>query len=537
MNHITPQWLQPARTITGQDHLGIQAYSISFYGQLFPGMTNLTQRVRYYSLYPWFLSNYVKLIGIKNNRTKWRDFLRRCEFLYALIAVYESDEKSVVGSQLAKKVLLNSNNKIDFSLYTDLGKNSAEQYWAQSFGGYGQYYLGSLQTLDIIFFDEKNEIEYLGDNGKQLVLALDEVIPLSTSKKFYELALAGKVSKSELKNLSQYLNPSKIDANSNEGKILRKILIESKSSTGDQYRSGSLRLLINILNQNPSSNEINYDELRFILLHKSFTNGNKFIVPGDLSYYSDKWTAFFIGELLNYSLETLFWSTLQIMKSKNNLNLNQLADEVVDTLVKKKESYKLLSKLNFDKITIKDFLISVYNQIKIDDNYWFNKKFSTYNLIDQINESISEHNISDTVYNAIILFAKLYSQYQGSKELLDVYGPGRAMNSHFPEMNPYTILNYISNNAQSPAKQGLREMLKLFILQRHCKVALNKLRIPPQQSTFKFIIRDSKLEWLEDIEPTFTGPRLKTAINFLEDLGLVVWGKNKVTQLGKDYLN
>lgn len=536
MNHITPQWIQPARTITGQDHLGIQAYSISFYSQLFPGLTNLTQRVRYYSIYPWFLSNYVKIVKIKNDRTKWRDFLRRCEFLYALISVYESDEKSVVGSQLAKKILQNTDGKIDFSIYTDLNKNSGDQYWAQSYGGYGQYYLGSLQSLDIIFFDEKNEIEYLGDKGKKLVFAMDEVIPDAVSAKFYKLADDGKVNKGDLSDLSQYLRPSKIDANSKEGKLLREILIENQNNTGDKYRSGSLKLLISILKQNPVTEEIKYDELRYILLHKSFSNGKKFNVPLDLSDYSDKWTVFFVGELLNYSLETLFWSTLQIMKSKNNLNLNQLTNEVVDTLVKKKQSYNLLSKLDFNKINIKDFFVSIYNQIKIDDNHWYNEKYSTYNLIEEIDESISEYDISGSIYYAIILFAKLFSQYNDSKELFDVYSPGRAMNLHFPEVNPYTILNYISNNSKTPAKQGLREIIKLFILQRHIKVALNKLRIPPQQSTFKFLIRDSKLEWLEDIEPTFTGPRIKTAMNFLEDLGLVDWGKNKVTELGKNYL-
>ena len=138
MIKISPKWIDTARSITGEDHLGIQAYSISFYSKLFPGFTNLTQRVRYYSIYPWFLSNYIKLIGVKNNRKKWRDFLRRCEFLYALVSTIDSNEKSVVGAQRAKNILSETYKKIDFSKYTDMSKDSDDQYWAQSYGGYGQ---------------------------------------------------------------------------------------------------------------------------------------------------------------------------------------------------------------------------------------------------------------------------------------------------------------------------------------------------------------------------------------------------------------
>lgn len=53
-------WLKPPQQIGGLDHLGIQAPCIQIYSQLLPGITNVTDRARYYSFYPWLLSQFEK---------------------------------------------------------------------------------------------------------------------------------------------------------------------------------------------------------------------------------------------------------------------------------------------------------------------------------------------------------------------------------------------------------------------------------------------------------------------------------------------
>ncbi len=536
MIKISPKWIDTARSITGEDHLGIQAYSISFYSKLFPGFTNLTQRVRYYSIYPWFLSNYIKLIGVKNNRKKWRDFLRRCEFLYALVSTIDSNEKSVVGAQRAKNILSETYKKIDFSKYTDMSKDSDDQYWAQSYGGYGQYYLGSLKSLDIIFFEDDSEIEYLGENGKLLVKALDEIIPSSISDKFFKIAKSGNVGIKALEELSIYLKPSNIDNNSEEGKALRKILLEDVNYASDQNRIGSFKLLLTIMNQCEQSEELTYNNLRYILLHKSYTNGDKINIPTDLKCYADNWTAFFVGELTNYSLETLFWASLQRMKNNNNMNINSFSVDMAKYIANVNQKPKIWSKLEVKNFNFPEFLSSIYQRIKINDKDWYKKKFSTYYLIEGIKESIYDDNINDACFFSILLFAKIYNQYHDSQELYDVYNPDTEMGERFSEINPHIVLNNEYLNSNIGVEEGLYGLLNYYIFQRHLKVALAKLRIPPHQSTFKFVLRDSNIEWLEDITPTFTGPRIKTAMNFLEDLNLIDRPKLKLTKLGKTYL-
>lgn len=52
---ITTAWVKPPPQIGGLDHLAVQAPCISIYGRLLPGITNVTDRARYYSFYPWLI--------------------------------------------------------------------------------------------------------------------------------------------------------------------------------------------------------------------------------------------------------------------------------------------------------------------------------------------------------------------------------------------------------------------------------------------------------------------------------------------------
>ncbi|HQP37582.1 MAG TPA: hypothetical protein PLI95_20495, partial [Polyangiaceae bacterium] len=56
----TVAWVRPPEPIRGLDHLGVQAPCIALYGQLLPGITNVTDRARYYTFHPWVLWSFEK---------------------------------------------------------------------------------------------------------------------------------------------------------------------------------------------------------------------------------------------------------------------------------------------------------------------------------------------------------------------------------------------------------------------------------------------------------------------------------------------
>ena len=49
--NLAPQWNTAGTYSMGRDPLGLQAASVRLYTDLVPGLTNVTNRIRYYSFY------------------------------------------------------------------------------------------------------------------------------------------------------------------------------------------------------------------------------------------------------------------------------------------------------------------------------------------------------------------------------------------------------------------------------------------------------------------------------------------------------
>src|SRR5437867_7734120 len=79
-------WVEPAKRIRGLDHLGVQAPCIALYAQLLPGITNVTDRARYYSFHPWLIRSFEQRYA-DHSIDEFRRVLRRAECLFALIAI------------------------------------------------------------------------------------------------------------------------------------------------------------------------------------------------------------------------------------------------------------------------------------------------------------------------------------------------------------------------------------------------------------------------------------------------------------------
>lgn len=54
-NSIYPFWGENVNLITGLDPLGLQVTSEATYATMLPGLSNLTNRLRYYGFYCWLI--------------------------------------------------------------------------------------------------------------------------------------------------------------------------------------------------------------------------------------------------------------------------------------------------------------------------------------------------------------------------------------------------------------------------------------------------------------------------------------------------
>lgn len=102
---------QAAKRLGGLDHLAVQAPCISLYGKMLPGITNVTDRARYYSFYPWVIRSLEKK-GHRYGDT-FIDLFRKADCLFTLIAkrhakVTGGDDHAAatVGSGIRHNVLM-----------------------------------------------------------------------------------------------------------------------------------------------------------------------------------------------------------------------------------------------------------------------------------------------------------------------------------------------------------------------------------------------------------------------------------------------
>jgi hypothetical protein len=131
--HSAVDWLEREdNIIEGLDHLGIEVVSINLYSFLLPGITNVTERARYYSFYPWVLHRFAQ--NSSASYLTWCQWLRRLDFAYAF-AVYHSFRRnsgaSVGVSVQTGTSLLNRSvcGMVDIQSSTQLDKSEGSERW------------------------------------------------------------------------------------------------------------------------------------------------------------------------------------------------------------------------------------------------------------------------------------------------------------------------------------------------------------------------------------------------------------------------
>ena len=95
--------LRDRNVIGGLDHLGIELVSVSLYQALLPGITNVTDRARYYSYYPWCVHKYTQSGPSERTKQNWYNWIRAFDFTYALASVaYDKDEATQGASAIVR---------------------------------------------------------------------------------------------------------------------------------------------------------------------------------------------------------------------------------------------------------------------------------------------------------------------------------------------------------------------------------------------------------------------------------------------------
>jgi hypothetical protein len=150
----TVAWVRPPEPIRGLDHLGVQAPCIALYGQLLPGITNVTDRARYYSFHPWVLWAFERRHA-DHSLDEFRRVLRRAECLFALVAIRhvrvldDGDDGLHGGAMVGCDKLLRIEEE-GFALEDYAALEGPNRYFKNKLGGLGPYYFGPLRDLRVL---------------------------------------------------------------------------------------------------------------------------------------------------------------------------------------------------------------------------------------------------------------------------------------------------------------------------------------------------------------------------------------------------
>lgn len=276
--------------------MGIQNSSITVYGLLLPGLTNLTGRLRYYSFYCWLLYEYTKEYRRNGRERTVRDqqnFIRRAELAMAFL-MEGREAKSVVGSMhVDAKAFSVVRGCYDLKSSADFDFNPEhDKYWKYSTGAY---------------------IESVSENAREL---------------FLSSIREGRLSKNSIEDLEE-ICLDMIIVESPEWTMLNDILV-NKDLSGSSFRRDSIYLMLDSLKQS-------VDVKRFpTLMFMDFEKGINVAVLG--------WHYYYLCEALHYCIETIFWMILSNASRRNYCPVDSFMDMCQNSILK--EEYDLFGFAN-----------------------------------------------------------------------------------------------------------------------------------------------------------------------------------------------
>ena len=518
-----PFWAKSGNFVRGRDPLGVQNSSISVYATLLPGMTNLTLRLRYYGMYLWLLDEYHALpinSPFKQSQKAQYTFIRRAELITAFLMVNKHpNELSVIGNDFAKRNINEVNEKgfYDIALGADQNKDTEKGsvYWDYNSGALGQYYAGSLFALNLA--DSKNGyFERTEEYGKQLAESYRKSLSKDVEVLFLKRINEGKLYLDDLELLDEIaLNKDYKDTP--EGAFYLKMLLSDdglKSKTASQkitsQRKESLQIFLNLINN--GGENLNIFELPLIS-YSSCLKKNK----NEVSEASFGWYYYYLNELAHHSLEAVFWGMLHEMDLKS-YSLEQFLS--------------VITKMACDKSKI---LLGEHTEYLIPEliSQLDKEKFITLNYIESIADSVKREDGIDGIVQGILALLSLYRDNQHKLNDVRFYA-----NDHFLNTKYGNAIQIFHTYVETSKSLRFEDFVRKFIhtlLNEHIAVAYNKMG-NGEKNLLKFVVEDNYLVHIETMRPNFTNPRLRTLLNFTQDLGLVS-DENKLTESGKQLLN
>lgn len=522
-------WVAHPPTAQGLDHLGTQAPCISLYSRLLPGITNVTDRARYYSLYPWLIWKFDQRFKTASPKD-FETFYRRADCLLTLVAERHARCPQEAGAQhgaamIGRLTLLPALDRLEagetlrLSTYATTEDAPGTRYFKNRLGGLGQYYVGTFLDLDLLLVGPRSWLGYTHERGEVIAKNVEEIVPADL---FLKTIQEDVVSLRRLDNLAPFCF-CHLKEGTKEHKFLADLFfgrLVDEGSDGQQRRH-SLALVLSLVDAMARSGRgtLDIDWVRGALYGHSLGKGAAWNIPPVLAPTAQAWATYVRNDLLSIAAQTVFFSSLSILDQ---------CDRRFDTAdgfgrwLSGRPAIKKLEKAVGGK-TFGDALriarLSAPPQADWDsDRHEFRHAFDCMARFREIDEEAgAAAAIGVAVRTLVLLAARIepaVPEYDASL-LADEFLKG------YP-INLQSFRRHASNGWLGlPVPSLIGWLIKDWGIDAHLRIALRKLRNNPQ-ATFRLRPTDQGLAVEDEIPPPVpTNPRLRQAIQILRDLGCI----------------
>lgn len=497
-------WGAHHKFITGLDPLGLQNTSEALYTRLLPGITNLTNRIRYYGFYCWLLDQYAHQERDTNPKSQYR-YIRRAEFTLALLMQHENEGYTqVTGSRSAYQFIQSSDSgTYDFSQKTDDHKASGT-YWKFPSGAFGQYYLGAMRNMGLVTRNKHdNFIATQAEEGREISgVQMAEAFALSisddASRLFIQTIKKGQLREQDVKVLYQAFGLDHIPPVSEEAQLYEQLLLQPdqlrwatdlQAEQQTYFRRNTIQSILQIrategpTEQNPLPN----------LQQHAYRSKESEEAP-----HQQLWYFYELNELWQYAMGTIFWFLLC-----------RLEQEVYPVPCNAWLALQVREMISTGEAGVEEQLGALVQRQHQDE----------YTCLATIVTAVNGRQPLSAAWSAFELLLVLYRENQGHLPTLRKLGQQYQV-FRSRRTSVVDFITRLENSQDQEVSDFLKDLLRQHLIHRHLFVAYRKAG-NGSQSTQKLILEENHLRHVQTFPPRFTSPRLGVLHRIMQDLGWI----------------
>lgn len=497
-------WTRPGSFSAGRDPLGFQAASVRLYTSLVPGLTNVTNRLRYYSFYCWVLWQFEQ-IHHTTKEDKWIEFIRRCEAAIAL-ACQIGDAPNAFGMAGSDWGGLEAADpsKQTFDLIKPTDRPGEDgQYLKAKYGNFGQFYAASMLEMRLINNVSERVYGVTSDAGKALAEAVQEEHPEACGL-LLKAVKAGQISRSDCEAISEALHPSYLDPTSEEARLLKAFLQGARADDPTaEARRTSLRNLLAIVSDTRGE---------FDLRRELYVQQGRLKTASHAELNLTRWRAYFLNEYCHIALEV--WLNAIV----------GLSDRVTKPTSVEELSTKLAALAVTDSEADTEDVAAALATSSLGEDHGLGAGLLAVATVKKLPDVVA-------IANSAKLILSLWHRWREApdvrNELHLATAEGRSAEG---------IFRFLDLHQQGNARTTVAKLIRKFVVSNHLTIAGQKLAIGGR-FTYRFTLDDGCLVDGELSEYTYTQPRIGNLLRFSYDAGLVDTESGLITAAGAEFLN